>query len=248
LNRRSVSSVEYLSFDMPKRSLIATITSGGREYPFKLLTPSAAKKVLRPYSQEIGYLAIAWNELHHNLSSLFSLLLRAGHEDYAQAIWHSTESDFSQRKMLRALISSDQNSLPLSRKLTSLQAKEILWILDEIERSLRHKRNNALHAPLMVMTGLADGAVRNWVEAHFNSLNPRAFPLRSKDLIDEFRDYTAHAQMLSRYATKIWNALSFAGQQQPPPWPRRPESPLAHKKKSKPRLGKYRLPAHLRKA
>jgi hypothetical protein len=88
--------------------------------------------------------------------------------------------------MLRALI--DQSAI--NKAIHQGAACEILWILDQIDKSLRHQRNNALHAPLTVLTGVFDGALRNWAEANWNALNPRAKPLRGKDLIQEFQDYT----------------------------------------------------------
>jgi len=212
-----------------------------------MLTPSATKTILRPYSVELGHLAAAWNQLHHNLSSLFTLILRSQNNDFSQAIWHATESDFTQRKMLRAIVETDKRLLPLRRHrvLSAAQAEEVLWVLDQIDKKLRHQRNNALHAPLIIVTGVFDGAVRSWVEAHFNSLNPRAKPLRGKDLIQEFRDYTEHTGVLLRYTTQIWNALSFPEQIS---WPDRPPLPQAHKKRKSSRQGTRKLPPHLRAA
>jgi hypothetical protein len=161
----------------------------GKEYHGKMLTPAATKALLRPYITELGYLAAAWNQLQHNLSSLFTLLVASGKDPIGQAVWHAAESDFVQRKMLRAFVEIDQTLLPAQRALLELQAREILWILDQIDRNLRHKRNNAIHAPLMTITGVWDGAVRHRVEAHFNPHNPRAKPLRGKNLKDEFKDY-----------------------------------------------------------
>jgi hypothetical protein len=143
------------------------VTADGKEYPVKQPTPRQAKAVLRPYAVELGYLAATWNQLHHNLSSLFTLLLKSKNERFAQVIWHATDSDFTQRKMLRAIIETDKKLLPMARTLQPTHAAEILWILDQIDEKLRHKRNNALHAPPMVVTGVLDGRVRSWVEAHF---------------------------------------------------------------------------------
>ena len=102
------------------------IVSEGKQYPVKVLTPRASKAILRPYAVELGFLASAWNQLHHNLSSLFTLLLRSKNESFAQAIWHGTDSDFAQRQMLRAIIEVDKNSLPTARTLSALHAQEIL--------------------------------------------------------------------------------------------------------------------------
>src|ERR1700738_1842570 len=88
------------------------ITRDGKRYAVKMLTPSKAKTVLRPYSTELGYLAIAWNGLHYHLMSLFALLSEPKNSASAKAVWYSIDSDFSQRKMLRAIIQTDADILP----------------------------------------------------------------------------------------------------------------------------------------
>jgi hypothetical protein len=244
--RRWVSSLLNLSSDMPKRRPIGMIvTADGKEYPMKAVTAREAKAILRPYSVELGHLATAWNQLHYNLSSLFTLLLKPHNSAAAGAIWHATDSDFTQRKMLRAIVEVDKTMLVTQPRLSALQAQEILWILDQIDDKLRHKRNNALHAPLIILRGVFDDAVQTWVEAHFDPQNPRAKPLRGKDLIEEFHDYTAHAEVLFGYAARIWMALNHADAH---PWPERPSLPQAHKKKKSARRGIRKLPPHLRGA
>jgi hypothetical protein len=195
----------------------------------KMVTPRQAKVALRPCSVELGYLAIAWNQLHVNLLALFVLLLKTENEVSARAIWYAVDSDFLQRKLLRTIVDIEMKILPsATRRLMPKQAQEILWILDQIE-SLRHKRNNALHAPLMVVRGVHDDAVRDWVEAHLDPQHPRARPLRDKDLVQEFKDYSSQAEMLALYSLQIWLAFSFPERC---PWPKRPLLPQAHKKKA----------------
>src|SRR5579863_1025001 len=178
---------------MPKKTPVTTIRdSMGKTYPFKLLTASTTKAALRPYAAELGLMANAWNHLHRSLSLLFSLLLQAPNPFVGQAIWHSQDSDIAQRKLLRALLDADTLRLPAfliqpekySPMLDRAQAEDVRYILDEIDRRLRHKRNNAIHAPLLIMSGIHRDAVRSWAEADFNPQNPRANPLRGKDLIE----------------------------------------------------------------
>jgi hypothetical protein len=229
---------------MPKRRPIGLVTTPeGKQYPVKILSARATKAAFRPYAVELGQLAIAWNQLHHNLALLFKLLLRAESDVAAGAIWYATDNDFTQRKMLRAIVETDQNSPPAMQKILPAHREEILWILDQTDSSLRHKRNNALHAPLMLLRGVYDDAVRSWVEAHFNPQNPRARPLRGKDLIEEFRDYTALADVLGSYANVIWHTITFSAVH---PLPERPLLPEAHKKKQTTHRGKRRPPPHLR--
>jgi hypothetical protein len=229
---------------MAKLCIIAVDTIGVN-YPVQEMGPRTVRAALRPYALELGYLVAAWNTLHHNLSALFALILQPKNNETAQAIWRSTENDFAQRKMLRAAIDIDQNISKSKHALSSVQAQEILWLLNQIDETLRHKRNNAIHAPLMIFKGFYDGGRKTWVEAHFNDQNPRAKPLRDKDLIGEFRGYTDHTETLSRYATAIWYAIAAPGKH---PWPERPLLPQAHKTKASGRPGRRTPPPHLRGA
>jgi hypothetical protein len=231
---------------MAKKQFVGSIQSEGKLYPMKLITFKRAKKALRPYSVELGYLAIAWNQLHINLMALFTLLMGAKREAHAKAVWFSLESDFSQRKLLRSLIDTEGKIfLPGDGTLSETQAEDILWLLNQIDNGLRHKRNNAIHAPLMVTQGVYDDAVKIWGELHFDPQNPRAKPLQNKNLIQEYKDYTVVAEALATYAIQIWLALKFPGQT---PWPKRPPSPLAHKTKATTRQGRRKQPQNQPKA
>jgi hypothetical protein len=220
---------------------------GGKKHRARPPTNRQIETSLRPYALELGYLAIAWNELHDQLSHLFGSILKAQGDLAAKAIWHATENDFVQRKMLRALILADGRSSLQPKVLSAKQAEDILWILNQIDEKLRHKRNNAIHAPMNVVQGVVDGKLTFWVEARFDPINPRSRPLRGKELISEFQDYTADADMLASYAYRIWMALRLpTGIGGPTPWPDRPPSPRPHKMKSKIRRAPRRLPLHLR--
>jgi hypothetical protein len=235
---------------MPKKTPITTFRDAtGKEYQHKLLTTSTAKAAMRPYAAELGLLANAWNNLQTNLSSLFTLFLGAKNPYAAMAIWYSADSDVVQRNMLRALIRAEGMYLPPPYKVsfTADQAQDIFYILDEIDQKLRHKRNNAIHAPLMIITGVHGEKVRNWAEPHFNEQNPRATPLRGKDLIEEFRNYTAQIERLSKYAFQMWQALNplYGGRTA---WPERPPLLQVRNKRRLGRRGIPRLPAHRLKA
>jgi hypothetical protein len=167
---------------MPRRRSRSAIIMGpdGKTYPYKYPSPRQIKAAFRPFAHELGYLAIVWNQLHDNLLTIFIEVLIPTDDFAAKAIWYSTDSDFQQRKMLRALIELDTQTLFLDDrepKLKSFQREAIFWVLDQIEKPLRHQRNNALHAPLMLIPGVADGAVVHWVQATTNPQNLRALPL-----------------------------------------------------------------------
>jgi hypothetical protein len=218
---------------MAKRNLLLVlIGKDGTRYPIEPFTARRKKAAFRKHTHELGYLALAWNQLHHNLSLIFAFLLKSKDQSAAQAIWHSLESDILQRKMLRALLTLDtQLPSPQRIPLPKIQREEILWILNQIDSDLRHKRNNAIHAPLGLARMVEDGKVRIRVEAHLNPQNPRSRPLRGKDLLAEFRTYADQAERLATYATAIRRALTV----EKVPWPDRPRQPQARKKKQKSR-------------
>lgn len=218
------------------RPTLNLIGPDGQRHPVRPLTRSRHRTIFRPYSTEIGHLATSWNQLHHNLSSIFTVILSAKHYKYAEAIWYSTDSDFAQRKMLRSLIQVDQGLLPYKRYLKPQQAEAILWILNQIDQKLRHDRNNAMHAPLVILTSIRDGGIHNSVEAHFSALNPRTKSLRGKDLLQEFREYAAHARMLARYSYEVWAGLGAPFWRAS--WPKKPKLPQAHRKKRSTRPGR----------
>ena len=208
----------------------------GNRYPVSFMTARERKAKLRRHTHELGYLTLAWNQLHDNLSAIFSALLRTRYADAGQVLWHALDNDFAQRKMLRAIVSLEAKNpnpelIPASwgkrepRPLPKKQCDEVLWILDQIDNKLRHKRNNAIHAPLILARVMTDSGPKLTIEAHLNPFNPRAKPLRGLDLIQEFRRYGDHAEMLARYAGQIRRAL-YAWTA---PWPDRPAWPRAHK-------------------
>ena len=214
--------------------------------PPKQFTAKYTKSVLRPYTHELGYLAVCWNQIHHNLSSIFSVLLKSRDGYAGQTIWHAVDSDFTQRKMLRALLELD-DKMPTGERYLRLpkdHQEDILWILNQIDESFRHKRNNAIHAPLMIVRHLVDDGFKITVQAHFNPHNPRARPLRDKDIKKEYREYAEFAEMLSGYSHRIWVALVTSTS----PWPDRPPLPQAHKKRQRTRQARAKQPPRQRKA
>src|SRR5271155_2373023 len=127
------------------RPLLNLIGPDGKRYPVKVPTRNQHRTFFRPYSAEIGYLATSWNQLHYNLLSIFTLVLGAKNQNYAQALWYSTDNDFAQRKMLRAILKFERKSVPHQRLLKTHQLDDLLWVLNQIDEKLRHDRNNAMH-------------------------------------------------------------------------------------------------------
>ncbi len=142
------------------------ITSAkGKQFEIPDYTPKQLKVMFRPYAEQIGFLVANWNTLHEHLPHVFSIILKTSDRDeMAMAIWHSTDSDFLQRKMLRSVVKN--------AKIAKEKRDAILWIIDKIDESLRHRRNDAIHAPWIFMTGIVNDALSSWFAADLFSLNP----------------------------------------------------------------------------
>ena len=187
--------------------------------PLKIGDPKVVRKMFRSYGTDIGHLAIAWNTLHETLSQLFEVVLRSRSPKIGAAIWYSTDSDFSQRKMLRSATEH-------ARHLTARQRSDILGMLDKIDNTLRHQRNNAMHAPLVLILSSPE----SWIEADPDSESPRAKALRGKDIRKEFRLCRDLAGVLSKYAHEMHRALTWPARYS---WPEKPPLPHANQKKSR---------------
>jgi hypothetical protein len=183
------------------------------------------RKAFRPYAIKLGELVFVWNELHHNLSVLFELVVQSPSRKMGMAIWHSTDSDFAQRKMLRA-------ATERASQLTTSQRDDILWALNRIDESLRHDRNDALHSPFAFLSDVPDMTGLLTVP-HPSSDSPRAKSLRAKGLTNlkaRFKEHVALATALSDFTAKIGQTILAPAVET---WPDRPSLPHAHQKKSR---------------
>jgi hypothetical protein len=187
--------------------------------PIVIRRPSQKElhEAFRPYAVELGYLIYAWNRLHERLAALFFAVGTFENREVAHAIWHSTPSDLAQRKMLRAAAET-------GLKKDCRAQKEIIWLLDQIDKSLSDKRNNALHTPFMMMVS----NLGITLDVDWTSLAPRTSKLRGKDLIKEFAWYQEYTDALSAYVQEIRVFLPRA----PEAWPERPLLPHLGQKTS----------------
>ena len=180
-----------------------------------------SKAAFRPYGLAIGEIVLHWNLLHDNLSQLFSTVTGSPHAGLASAVWYSTDNDYQQRKMLRAATEK-------SARLTPLQRKDVLWLLNEIDDPLRHQRNDAIHAPLAALLG--DTKIS--IIASFASRNPRARSLwrRSNvNLLPHLREQAKWTDILADYSLALVRSLHDDAV----PWPEKPRQPHAHRTKSR---------------
>jgi hypothetical protein len=139
-----------------------------------------------------------------------------------RAIWHSTQSDRAQREMLRAALDAAAVEHLFGR---NQAIEDIKWLLNEADK-LAERRNNALHAPYVI---IADHHGTRFAPMDFSG-NPRAAKLVKKDLLIEFAWYADCARVLSDYAFAVQYAPALPHQ----PWPGRPALPVLQQKKSRP--------------
>jgi len=188
--------------------------------------PSATqlRRAFRPYAISLGELAFSWNSLHSHLADLFELVVKSPSRRMGVSIWYSSDSDYAQRKMLRAAIEA-------ASQFTAQQRADIRWVLDRIDEALRHSRNDAVHSPLTFIQSLDDISIIRVIPDM--SDNPRARSLWAKarsfeDLNVLFKEAKALADVLDDYVTGIFRAILNPSERS---WPTRPKLPNAHRKK-----------------
>jgi hypothetical protein len=190
----------------------------GRRFDIPELTAEDLRQIFTPYGVELGYVVFSWNQLHDNLASLFGVIftplqdrsaaLNSSFYRMALDVWHSTNNDYIQRAMLREALRQ--------ATITPEQREAIESALNEIDNSLRHKRNAAIHSPLMFTTAVIEDAVKTFIEPSIWSVSPNAKAMRKslekrsteaifsrQELIEELKWYGALADSLGRYIGAI---------------------------------------------
>jgi hypothetical protein len=177
-------------------------------------TEKQLDKAFAPLALEIGKLNRAWNMLHEHLGSLFAHIVNNSNLSIPLAVWYSTPSDRSQREMLRAAINAF-GALDVQKHPTAKD--DIKWLLNQCD-PLADRRNDALHAPLVITS--TDSRKIIEILPHYFLGNPRARKLKDKNILDQVRRYRTMAETLRDYALSLWFHL---GQQDS--WPQRPLMP-----------------------
>ncbi len=177
-----------------------------------------------PYVTAIGQLALAWNDLHEALGSLFVSIVSVD-DPKIQAAWQSLQADRAKRGMLRAAIremSAEQV------RLNPRAEDEMKWLLNQIDR-LENERNNAIHSPLMSFShpvwrsGLTrerpDGIGPDDIRG-----NRLATNLRNKNLLIEYRAVRDEAIIFRDYVEAIEQYWNWSDKRLTP-WPEKPQLP-----------------------
>jgi hypothetical protein len=182
-------------------------------------------KEYRAYALAIGQVALAWNDLHENLGSLFCHLCGIGDgENKMQAAWQSLMADRAKRKMLQAAIAELENE---EKHRNPKAEEEMKWLFGQLER-LEIARNHVIHSPLTSFShpiwrlfqnrpeGIAPDDIRG---------NRLALELRKKaDLLSHYRAIRDEIMLFSEYVEAIEDAWHWGGHKRKP-WPDRPFQP-----------------------
>jgi hypothetical protein len=176
-----------------------------------------------PYLQELALVVIAWNELHVELSQLFCVVAGFPNMTTGLQIWHSTENDRAQRKLLREALSGGLQHLrrvkAKGQRFSDIARNDIEFILNKVD-SMSDARNNAIHSPYLFAIEGSEITMQSF--DFFGS--PRAKKLSGKDLLVEFRRQTETATMLSAFSQNLRLGLYLVPD---PGWPERPTLPAA---------------------
>jgi hypothetical protein len=195
-----------------------------------MAAPSEFTKALRPYGDRLGRLVFHWNQLHNELALLFGHITTPDNKPMAHALWHSTNSDFQQREMLRVAATH-------SRLVNTEQRDAIIDVLNTVDSALRHDRNRAIHAPLTHSQRMEGDSLKLWIEADVFSGSPHAIKLSGKDLLLEFKEYAMLAERLKKRTVSI--TLNLLGGTR---LPDKPKLPRAHRTKSRKQASRQSTP------
>jgi hypothetical protein len=179
-----------------------------REAPLRL-TERQIGKAFAPYALEIGQLTRAWNALHDTLGEIFTQIVSPNNANVSRAIWYSILSDKTQRDILKAAYLA----------WGAIDAKTHPKALIKSVDNLGFKRNDAIHAPILVGKSMRTGEM--FVSSDIFYGNPRAIKLHGKELLLELRWYRMSADVLKRFALSLWFCLKRSDGS----WPQRPLLP-----------------------
>jgi hypothetical protein len=179
-------------------------------------------------------LALAWNDLHERLGSLFYFFIDKG-DDLGSRLWNAPQFDRPKRALLEAVTQSISSQTQLDYPRLK---DDILWLLKQVD-SLEDGRNTVIHSPLLAEEGilanqnvLALGNIFDTPRAVMPNLwlkNTRATRLAQKDVLTEFRWCRDAALILRDYAL----TLDYATMPEECPWPDRPSLPNRGQKRTR---------------
>ena len=105
------------------------------------------KVAFETYALALGKVAFAWNFLHERLGRLFQTVMEA-HGEMAKAVWYSTDNDRAKQYMFKAAVAASRPDRWGSQ--TQKAGEDLTWLIDRVIE-LGEARNNAVHAPALIM-------------------------------------------------------------------------------------------------
>ena len=182
-------------------------------------TDDQVKIAFEAYAMAVGKVAHAWNYLNEKLGILFSTILHTDPQ-ISSAVWYSTDSDRTKQKMLKDAIAA----VPAARwpKHCPSAQDDLLWLLNRCIE-LGDARNNAIHAPCILVTD-ASGTAMKAAPPIFSG-HDRARRLDGKEILVEFDWCERWAEELSLFTVTACAALRPSSNS----WPDRPSKP--HRKR-----------------
>lgn len=108
--------------------------------------PPFARDALKLHARRVGEIVWAWNFLQSRLFQLFWILTTPTNHKIAHGIWHSIQSDKTQRELVMAAAKGALTDRPD-------RVEDIRWILDRAE-ALSPFRNAAAHTTMLFLQTL----------------------------------------------------------------------------------------------
>jgi hypothetical protein len=188
-------------------------------------------RLWRRHAHQAGEVITAWNDLKASLFGIFGALLRMnsqprydGNGDLPLALWHSIQSDSTQRELLLAAATAQ-----LRAKSADL-LRRIRWLRDTIDK-LAHLRNDPAHTPIAFASS-PDGdsyLVQDWFTGRPAAVNR----LGKTPLHTTWRKMRGDLFALSAYAVAIRVFIQTSGAMPLPHRPRLLSLPKSNPRKSR---------------
>jgi hypothetical protein len=189
------------------------------------------RPALRRHARHVGEIIWCWNLLHQEIFLMFGYTINVPQElrsfDLAYGIWHTIQSDKTQREMLEASakarfgpVSSPATGKPVQSARDKRALACILWIT-KMAGQLSAYRNDPAHSPVyFAMTAGSTYADPNFAPVP-TGIGRRAAVerLRSEPTAEVWRKARGDLYVLARYAVGVRLAIHSNGRA---PWPRKP--------------------------
>lgn len=168
---------------MPKPHRLKSPTPGRTHY-------GSAEAVER-HARQIGQIIIAWNELQRTLFEIFWMLVSPENHELAHGLWHTIQSDKTQREMLDVVAEASLKKRP--RMLAHVR-----WITWSAQQLSPH-RNDPAHTPMLFPESMRDVAIPD----SFSGRKAAVERLRAVPTVKRWRIVRGDLVALSSFAYSV---------------------------------------------